>query len=271
MGDDSPSRKAWGVGLLCVAIAAAWLLIRANVTRTHPAYELRLGVNVARNTLALALFYFNVPREALRLVIVNRSVAAGVWGAVCFALQAAAFGLILRAARARLGGKGLAFLTLFVLIGCAPYFFLSWHCYAYYTSIGLFAYAILVALAAHRPKTILIAALLAVSSSAVSTLGNHRAEYPALVARAHWAQRQLRAIERLPEDRRQEIRTRRLWVSVKNWHKFEGFGVPGLAYTLDVQEQNIVVLRGGAPPPHDRPLLIVPAEGDVSFIWPGSD
>ena len=55
---------------------------------------------------------------------------------------------------------------------------------------------------------------------------------------------------------------------VENPHKFAGFGEAGLAYTLGMKQESIAVFGPEDPGPRDRPVLVVPAEGNVRLIPP---
>jgi hypothetical protein len=246
---------------LCALLALAWLLIRKQVTVPPTgAYEMTVGTNLLRNTASLFLFFFNVPREALRFVLSEHSVAAGLWGAACLLLQALAFRLLVRGNGLGIGCKGKAALILFFLLSCAPYFLLSWNMYAYYITLGLAAWAMIGAfsLAGSRAKALAVAA--ALLSSGLAVAGNMALGYPALLARADWAERQLAIVERrLPNP------PERLYVEIGNRHKYLGFGREGLAYRLGMDRDHIVELSDGDRVPEGATLLVVPAEGDVSI------
>jgi len=261
-----PSRTTWVVGALAVGIALGWLLIRNHVTmEADPAYDFRLGVNVLRNTCALILFAFNTPFEALRFFFfVKPSFGLALWGIVPFLLQVAAFGLLLRESWKTLGRQGLIMLAGFFVIGCAPFFLLSVNCYPYYTSLGLFAYAVIAGLAASRPRILPIVLILAVLSAATSTLGNYFLESPSHIGRARWAERQLVRLEEIQE-RRPELLSGPLTVVVEDNHRYQGFRAEGIAYRLGVDFDSIKVVEPDSPRPAGQPELIVPREGDIYF------
>lgn len=260
-----PSKKAWAVSIHCVIFALGWLILRESVTSApHPAYELKFGDNIIRNTVSLTLFFFNAPREALRFLVIDASVGAGIWGFLCFALQFASFILFFYGAWEKLKTKRMVILFAFFAVGCAPYFFLSWNCYAYYIVIGLFVYAIIIALSAHRTKIVLMASSLAVLSSVISWSGNYLLDYPALIARAFWAEEQLSKIEKTCESR-PELCSGKLYLDIENEHKFLGFGIPGLVYRIGLSENDIVVLNHESEIRITQPVLVVPSQGDVYF------
>jgi hypothetical protein len=50
-------------------------------------------------------------------------------------------------------------------------------------------------------------------------------------------------------------------------HKFQGFGVCGLAYALDKRPEDFVILDPAKPVMKDRRVLVVPADGDTRLAW----
>ena len=137
-----------------------------------------------------------MPREALRFILVENSMTAAVWGILCFLFQAAAIFFILKGIGKRLKARQFVILILFFGVGCAPYLLLTWNCYAYYISIGLLIYPLLAGMAGRSRKIFGRIALFAILSSLVSVFGNFFLDYPALMARAFWADRQLKKIAR---------------------------------------------------------------------------
>lgn len=260
-----PSAKAWLVAILCVILALGWLVLRERFTSaSHPAYEFKFGSNIIRNTLSLTLFFFNTPREALRFLVTDASVSIGIWAFICFILQFASFILFCYGAWEQLKSKGSIVLFGFFVVGCAPYFFFNWNSYAYYITIGLFVYAIIIALSAHRTKIVLMASSLAVLSSVIAWTGNYFLDYPALIARAFWSEKQLLKIEETCESR-PELCSDKLYVYIENEHKFFGFGIPGLVYRIGVAENKIIVLNRESELYIKHPVLVVPSQGDVYF------
>lgn len=267
---NKPTTTTWAAGVLCVGIAVGWLLLRNHFTyASDPAYELKIGYNLLRNTGALALFAFNVPFEALRFFFfVEPSWKIVAWGMLSFALQAAAFVLLLHAARERLKGKGLFVLAAFFAAGCGPAFFFSVNCYPYYTTLGLIAYAILAGLAAHRTSLISFVLLLVVFSSTNATLGNFFLDFPSHIGRARWAEQQLLRLKAIREVR-PELFVTPLVVAVEDEHRYLGFRAEGLAYRLGIQLAEIELRDAQDAVSEERPVLVVPLEGDVSFRMAG--
>ena len=261
-----PTAVTWGAGALCLAIAFGWLLLRQHFTlASDPAYELRFGVNVPRNTAALLLFAFNTPFEALRFFFfVKPSFGIALWGVLPFALQAATFGLLLRGARQQLDGKGQLVLGAFFVAGCGPAFLFSVNCYPYYTSLGLFAYAVIAGLAVLDGRWLPQILLLAVLSSAIATLGNFFLDSPSHLGRARWAERQLVRLEAMRETQ-PELFAPPLVVAVEDEHRYLGFRAEGIAWRLGMDLAKIEVREPHETAALQGPVLVVQKEGDVYF------
>ena len=219
----------------------AWLVLRRHVTEgVMPGYEFEFGLNTLRNAVSLLAFFLNVPREALRFVVEQQSLAAVLWGLLCLLLQGAAVWNLYRGARLQMDRRRLLLLFLFFIVSCGPYFLLAWNSYAYYISVGLLAFAVLSALAIGDRNRLIKAALLALASSALSTIGNHALDYPSLLGRAEWSERQLRILEE-QRNNLQVSGKQPLHVVVDNEHLFSGISSAGLAYRLGVPISQIVV------------------------------
>lgn len=255
-----PTTGGWWVMVFSALLAVAWLLIRHHVTVSPTdAYEMHIGTNVLRNSVSMLLFLFNVPREALRFVLQEQSLTAALWGAACLLLQALAVWLLVRTGAHRLTGKGIGILTLFFLVACAPYFALSWNSYAYYITLGLIVWPIVIVVSGVPAKTKAAAVAAALLSSALALGGNMTLDYPSLLGRAKWAHAQLPIIEAaLPTP------PKRLYVQAENHHKYMGIGPYGLAYALGMKREQIVELAEGKRLPRGSTVLLVPAQGDVS-------
>jgi hypothetical protein len=179
-------------------------------------------------------------------------------------VQLLAFLFLCRSARNRINKKSLLILSAFLIIGCAPFYLLSWNCYAYYISISLLAYAIIAALAVDRNRIFFAALLLATVSSTISTYGNYFLAYPALIARANWAEQRLQEMVVL-QNIHPELFSGRLHLMVGNEHKFQGIGIAGIAYRLHLEFHDIIVIEPGALVPDKKNVLIVPDEGTIYF------
>ncbi len=264
-------RRPIGWTLPFVVLAAVWWIVHG--TRTLPpsgVYEIALGVNVPRNAAALGLFFLNLPREALRFLLVQKSAAAAVWGIACVALQTAGCGLWLWNGRRRLARRDLVAAAALAAVGIAPCVLPVRHCYEYYTSMSLVAFAVLMGLSTRPTKLAAAALALLLASAMLSTLVNYRLGDPSLVARARWGHRQL---ELLVRDRAADPAAFRppLRVLAQDEHKFAAFGAAGLAYTLGIRADDVVALSKAVPnvPSRGR-VLVVPSSGDVYFTSPAS-
>lgn len=253
-----PSRLVLLSGLLSVIVAIIWLLLRTEmVVQSDEAYGFNFGSNIFRNAASLLLFFFNVPREGLRFILTEPSLAVIGWISACFLFQFAAVVFFVRAAWKFLQRQILFFLCLFAVIGCAPYFILNENSYAYYIAIALFAYAVVITLGLERQDLLARGLILAVISSLLSWTGNYFLEYPSLLGRAMWVEDQMQLLEiRCVEE--PTLCQQPINLDIQNEHKFLGFGYAGLAYRtgLITPEQ----------PDDELPRLVIPDEGDVYFL-----
>lgn len=245
-------------------LVVLWLVLRSHLTEgVIPAYEFEFGLNVLRNTVSLLAFFLNVPREALRFVIEQQSLAALLWGLSCLLLQGSAVWNLYQGARLRVDRLRLLLLCLVFFISCGPYFLFAWNSYAYYISVGLLAFAILCALAIDDRNRLIKAALLAFASSALSTIGNHALDYPSLLGRAEWSERQSGMLEE-QRNHLQMSGKQALHVVVENEHLFDGIGTAGLAYRLGIPISQIVV-KASCAELQGRQVLRVRKEGDMEI------
>jgi len=261
--ENKPSLLSCLIFAVFVIIAFIWLMIREKiVSLPNPAYELKFGSNIARNAISMSLFFFNVPREALRFLITDPSFAIVIWAGLSFIFQCLSFSLFCYAAWGKLRIKGVLLMVSFFIVGCAPYFFLNWNSYAYYIEIGLLIYAMTIALSVYKIKLALVASLLAVISSLISWSGNYFLEYPAVIGRALWAEQQLTIIENYCKSE-PEVCSDTIYLSIENEHKFISFDIYGLIYRAGINGEKIVILDKGNKIVSKGPVLVVPAQGDV--------
>ena len=254
----------WFTLAVISGLVFAWLVLRHHLTEGEiPAYKFELGVNMLRNATSLLAFFLNVPREALRYVIEQQSLAAALWGLLCLLLQGAAVWNLYQGAKLRVDRLRLLLLCLFLVISCGPYFLFAWNSYAYYISVGLLAFAVLGALAIGDRSRLIKAACLAFASSMLSTIGNHALDYPSLLGRAKWSERQLKILE----EQRSHLQVsgkQTLYVVVDNEHLFSGIGPAGLAYRLGIPISQIVV-KVSCADLQGRRVLRVRNEGDMEI------
>jgi hypothetical protein len=248
-------------------LAVLWLIVRRElVVPPSGAYEMGMGPNTLRNVASMGLFFFNVPRESLRFLLEQQSVLAALWALACALLQAVALWLVLRSVGTRLGIRGWLAVAAFFLIAGAPYLLFSWNSYAYYITLGLIVWpflAVLASLSAARMRLVLGAALL---SSALSVAGNYLLDYPALLARADWANQQLALIRAQYPAFEKRAREQGIDLLIENRHRFLGIGVSGLALALDLPETSIREHTADAARSSGSAVrLFVPDSGDVRF------
>ena len=187
----------WVTLLAIAASTLVWLAVRDRiVVGGAPQYQFEFGGNMLRNAASLSAFFLNTPREAIRFAL-EQEWRAVLWGGSCLLLQVAAVWQLWCAARARIGSRQRLALVAFAIAACGPYFLLAWNCYAYYVALSLLAFAILAALAADNRHRLLSAAKLAFASSVLATGGNHFLDYPSLLGRANWGERQLTNLEQI--------------------------------------------------------------------------
>ncbi len=261
-----PTAVAWGLAVLSVLLALTWLRLRQEMIEAPSgAYEMGFGANTLRNLASMGAFLLNVPRESLRFMLEQHSALAALWALACAALQAVAFWILLAPARSRLGFKEAIWATAFFLIACAPHLFFSWNSYAYYITLGLIIWPLLAVLARPSAGRIRLALAAALLSSVLSVAGNYALDYPALLARAEWANRQLALIRTRYSAVAEYARAGGIDVVIENRHKFLGIGVDGLAFTLDLPPDRFQETAPGEPGGGSAVRLIVPDNGDAHF------
>ena len=254
----------WITLAMMSGLVFAYLVLRHHLTaEVLPAYQFEFSLNILRNVASLLAYFFNVPREALRFVIEQQSLAAVLWGLLCLLLQGVAIWNLYQGVKFRVDRLRLLLLCLFFATSCGPYFLFAWNSYAYYISVGLLAFAVLCALAVGDRSRLIKAALLALTSSVLSTIGNHVLDYPSLLGRAKWSEKQLKILE---EQRSRLLVSGKqmLYVVVDNEHLFSGIGSAGLAYRLDIPISKIIV-KASCADLQGRRVLRVRNEGDMEI------
>lgn len=189
--------RRWGLATIvaCASLVLAWLLLRPRfVTAAPDEYAMVLGSNVLRNAAALCAWFLNVPREALRMLVVGPVAPAAFWIAAA-ALPMAAFAWSVREAAAPwLSRTALAALAAFIVVAYAPYFPLRWQCYEYYAGVAAILPAGVAAHAAVTSRRAMLALALLCISSWIAIEGSRSATYPSLLDRARIAEAQLDAL-----------------------------------------------------------------------------
>ena len=238
-----PEMTAW---FTCCALILVWLALRESfVLPPAPEYAMVLEANVLRNAASLAAWGFNIPREALRMMIVGPRVDGALW-ALAAALPMTAFiGLAGVPLVNRLSIRQGAAVAIFVLVGYGPYFLLSWQSYEYYAQVAMIVPAVLLARGLMLSTRAHVAMALFSLSSFVAVEGSRMLGYPSLIGRAHWGEEQLNDLATGFDGAQatQDISTP-LLVNVSNPHQFHAIGRSGLAWRLALPESDVAIVEG---------------------------
>jgi hypothetical protein len=237
-----PEVTAWTA---CVVLILAWLVVRGRfVFPPPPQYALAIE-GVPRNIASLVAWSLNVPREALRMVILG-SRAEGVLWALAAALPMAALvwvaGWTLSKRMSPAQGAALAG---FALVGYAPYLFLSWQSYEYYAQVAAIVPAVFLARAAMLSRRTTAALALLVLSSFIAVEGSRWVAYPGLIARARTGEEQL--VKLVAREILEPVVpgvSAPLLISVLNAHEFYAIGSTGLAWRLARDQSDIAIVDG---------------------------
>jgi hypothetical protein len=262
---NRPGRPELAAWVVSVSLIAAWLALRGRfIHPPPPQYALAFEGNVLRNIASLVAWGFNVPREALRMMILGPRETGLAW-AFAAALPMAAFLWISAGALwERIRPTRAAPLAAFLLVAYAPYFFLSWQSYEYYAQVAAILPAVVVArgtvLSGHRVAALALLAL----SSFIAVEGSRMAPYPGLIARANGGEEQLaRIVAREILDPGIPAVSAPLTASVANAHEFYAIGKAGLAWRLARPESEVAVVEECRSP---EDVLVVFRGGDVTFM-----
>jgi hypothetical protein len=262
-----PEVAAWAA---CVAVIVAWLVVRGRfVFPVPPQYALAIEGNVVRNIASLAAWSLNVPREALRMVILGPRAEGLLWAFAAALPMAALVGMAGWTLSRRMSPLQGAALAAFALVGYAPYFFLSWQSYEYYAQVAAILPAVVLARAALLSKRTTAALSLLVLSSFIAVEGSRWAAYPGLIGRARTGEEQLTKLvaREILEPAFPEV-SAPLLISVSNAHEFYAIGRAGLAWRLARDESDIAIVDGCRSP---ADVLLEFQGGDVAFVECGAD
>lgn len=233
----------------CVVIAAVWLALRAQVTVPPAAqYSYAFGLNLVRNAVSLVAWLFNVPREALRMLVGGNKLYALGWIAAVTILVVAVWLLALRGGIGRLQPRQWLIALAFPVVAYAPYFPLSWNSYAYYAAVASMLPVIVLARLLDGRRRVLVAALLLGCSGWLAVAGTRYLDHPGLIGRARWAEATFRQLGQQPI-------TPPLWVRVEDEHRFYAMGPYGLAWRLGLPLSEIH--RVDACPPRPGTCLVI--------------
>lgn len=161
--------------------------------------------------------------------------------------------------------KAAAAAIAFFLVAGAPHLLFSWNSYAYYITLGLMAWPALGALAALSAGRLGFVLAVALLSAGLSVAGNYALDYPALLARAEWANRQLAHIREQFPAVAAEARANGIEVIAENRHQFLGMDLAGLAWALDLPIEKLRLADPDTPCAGTAVRLVVPGRGDAWF------
>lgn len=261
-----PTPVVWAVCAFSVLLALVWLRVRQElVVPPSGAYEMGLGGNSLRNLASMGLFFFNVPRESMRFMLEQQSATSAVWALACLALQATAVWVVMSSISAGARLKAAAAAIAFFILAGAPHLLFSWNSYAYYITLGLIAWPALAALADLSAGRLGFVFGVALLSAGLSVAGNYALDYPALLARAEWANRQLAHIRQQFPPVAAAARANGVEVIAENRHQFLGMDLAGLAWALDLPIEKLRLVDPDTPCAGTAVRLVVPGRGDAWF------
>jgi hypothetical protein len=260
-----PGRQEVTAWAACVALIVVWLAVRGRfVFPPPPQYALAIEGNVARNIASLAAWSLNVPREALRMVILGPRAEGLLWAFAAALPMAALVWIAGWTLSKRMSPAQGAAVAAFALVGYAPYFFLSWQSYEYYAQVAAILPAVVLARAAMLSKGTTAALALLVLSSFIAVEGSRWVAYPGLIARARSGEEQLTKLvgREILEPAVPET-SAPLLISVSNPHEFYAIGSAGLAWRLARDASDIAIVEGCRSPADQ---LLEFQGGEVAFI-----
>jgi hypothetical protein len=241
-----PGRPEIAAWVTCSVLILVWLALRERfILPPAPEYALVFEANVLRNAASLAAWCLNIPREALRMMILGPHVDGMLW-ALAAGLPMTAFIYLAGFSLVnRVSVRQAAAVALFVLVGYGPYFFLAWQSYEYYAQVAMIMPAVLLARGMMLSTRAYIAMVLFSLSSFIAIEGSRMVGYPGLIGRARWAEEQLSNIvtHDIVAQATRDVSTP-LLVSVTNPHEFYAIGTAGLAWRLALSESDVVIVEG---------------------------
>lgn len=220
---------------LCVGICLIWLYFYKQFTPGRdPVYGLVLGKNLATNFMGFSAWIFNVPREALRMILTDKFMLGALWAAACFISMAAAYWLSLKHIAASLSRWQWLAALAFMLVAYGPYFVLANQSYEYYAALALILPLVLVARGLLVANKLKLGLLLIALSSLLAVQGTRSVAYPGVIERAYWGERQIEFLSRQPV-------TPPLLVDLSNPHQFAALGVAGLEWRLGLPKGSVIL------------------------------
>ncbi len=221
--------------LVCVVICLVWLYFYREFTpNRHSAYGITLGKNLIINSFSFLAWLFNIPREALRMIVLEQRLLGGIWAAVCFMPLCILYWISMRALKPELRWIQWGAVLAFIVVTYGPYFVLADQAYEYYAAIAVIFPLLLIAHALLKLNKLGVGLILMGISSLVAIQGTRSADYPAIIGRAYWAEQQIEWIKSQPLELP-------LVVTVANEHQFAAIGVLGLSWRLEIPTDQIVL------------------------------
>lgn len=238
-----------------VLAAALWWVVRSRfVLPTPPEYGLQFSTNVIRNLAAQVAWLLNVPRESIRLLTIGQSGWAALWIAMTAAPILAAVIYTGSSSKGLVGIRKLSASALFAVVAYAPYYFFGWNSYEYYASISAALLLLLFGRCICALRASLIPVVLIVVSSLFGVIGNQLVAYPALIARAQWAEITLLGLEQIGVKAP-------LVVNAQDEHRFSAIRQEGLIWRLKIGGDQISFAKECNP--ESLQMLIVDDAGGV--------
>ncbi|WP_331346794.1 hypothetical protein [Cellvibrio sp. UBA7661] len=225
---------------ICVGICVLWLYFYKEFTpNRHSAYGLTLGKNITINSLSFSAWIFNVPREALRMIVTagfweSKFWIGSLWAAACFIPMAIVYWISLRTLKPAFTLIQWLAALAFLVIAYGPYFVLADQAYEYYAAVAMILPLLLVARALLVASKLKMGLLLVGISSFIAVQGTRSAEYPAVIDRAFWAERQVEYLQQQPV-------SVPLLVSVANEHQFAALGIQGIEWRLGLAKGSVIL------------------------------
>lgn len=244
-----------------VLSCAAWLYLFHKFTPIrYSAYEILLGEHLFKNLVALVGWLLNVPREALRLLVIGEIFSGLLWILACVAPMLVCLVLASGKMPRHLRPMDFFIVVIFCVISYGPYFLLKEQSYEYYAAIVLILPAILLARGMVESRYIVAGVACFTLSGAILMVGNRVLDYPSVIGRAVWAERQF---EYLEEHKTMLSSSDSLMVQWKNYHQFAAIEVSGLAWRLEIPRDKIILVD--RCPSSGAQVWIQGADGDFRF------
>jgi hypothetical protein len=265
-----PGRAEIAAWTACAILIAAWLVVRERfVFPVPPQYALALEGNVLRNIASLVAWSLNVPREALRMVMLGPRVEGLLWALAAALPMAALWAMAGWTLSKRFSAAPCAALVAFALVGYAPYLFLSWQSYEYYAQVAAILPAVALARAAMLSTRTTAALALLVLSSFIAVEGSRSVAAPGLIGRARIGEKVLTRLEadEILEPALADI-SAPLLVSASNPHQFYAIGRAGLAWRLAKHDSEVAIVDGCRSP---ADVVLEFRESDMAFVECGAD